>query len=641
VAGVLAAVVALLAACGGRAPERRADPAALAFALVEAGRARVVVDGWTPDARVLESARAALERHHGASAAAADDDGAPRCVLATSDSATGAALLAAVGARPAPGGGFEFMGERFDGDLDSLRLALPDPEQPGLPLTAFVASRPAALALAAELCEFSPRALFECRRAGRLVRFGVLSGAAAEVVDDVEAIRANWSTGAAGTVAGLSWRAADAAAPAAFERELVHLSDTPGEAPIGWTLVLHTRADDYARVFGTLRPLVVEPLAREVHRLHVPGARLVSLDALRLALADGGRDLEVLLVPDDRPAPLATRAVDLRGAALALPRDRRALAGIAGDFAALAELGADTVVLRHHVALSADPSPSIARTWRSAARDGSALHAPGEIWFAAAAARAAGLAVGLEPLVLNTPTSDLVARRKRADAAARASFAEQWADALEIEARLATRVGARLVVLGSDLPTMTRTRVEPGLDPAALDAAELAVRTDLAALWAETVRRVRTSFEGAVVYVARDLPELERAGFVADLDAVGLQHHPTLHGRDAQALRASHAHALERARDAAGDRPLLLVGVQTAATRDALADGRVPRGPLDEELQAASLAAFAQAFAPHAADVDGLLLVEWTVEPARRGGRGHDLRRTALVESVRTLMRAR
>lgn len=632
----------LVAACGGRSPARATDAAGHLFALEHAGRARVVVDGWTPDERVLAAARTGLLERGGLAAAAADDTLAPRCVLATTDSALGRALVERAGFELLESGGFGAFGRTFTGDDDVLRVAFADPDLPGLPLTAFVANRPATLARCAELVEFDVRPRFELRRAGRLVLWGrFASGAVLE--GDVDALAAPDAALRSGEILGMAWRAADARAAQAFEPEFAHLIASAGTPPAGWRLVVHADAERYARLLGTLRPVVADPIAREVHRLHLPGARLVSFDQLRLALADG-RDLELVLQPHAHQAA-ASRDVELSGAVLALPREREVLARIGTRFAELAELGADAVVLRHMVALAPDPSHLIAKTWRSAAATSSSLHTDGELWFAAEAARAAGLDVLLEAQFLSAPTSDLAARRKRVDESERIEFENAWVLALEASARRATRVGARALVLGSDLPTITRTVFEDG---AAADASpiEHSVREHHASAWALGIRRARAAFGGALVYVARDVSELERAGFVDELDAVCIQHHPELAGVDLggdardHAFVGAHRHALERAREAAGERPLLVFGVQCAAARDSTFDPRLPRGPLDEELQAQQLAAFVTALHGVAAPPQGVFLFEWTAEPTRRGGRAHDLARAGLASSLRTLFGA-
>jgi len=634
----------LAAACGGRSPARATDAAGHLFALEHAGRARLVVDGWTPDERVLATARAGLLRRGGLAAAAADDTLAPRCVLATTDSALGRALVERAGFELLAGGGFGALGRTFTGDDDVLRLAFADPDLPGLPLTAFVANRPAALARCAELVEFDVRPRFELRRAGRLVLWGRFASGAAVLEGDVDALATPASNLRSGEILGLPWRAADERAAQAFEPEFAHLIASRGTPPAGWRLVVHTDPERYARLLGTLRPIVADPIAREVHRLHLPGARLVSFDQLRLALADG-RDLELVLQPHAGQGA-ASRDVEFSGALLALPREREVLARIGTRFVELAALGADAVVLRHLVALAPDPSHLIAQTWRSDANTSSSLHTEGEVWFAVEAARAAGLDVLLEPQFVSTPTSDLEARRKRVDADARIAFENSWVLALEAAARRATRVGARALVLGSDLPTITRTVFEEGA-AAAASPIEHSVREHLASAWMLGIRRARAAFGGALLYVARDVSEIERAGFLDELDAVCLQHHPVLAGVDRggdardHAFLGAHRHALERAREAAGERPLIVFGVQCAAARDSTFDPRLPRGPLDEELQAEQLAAFVTALHEVPAPPQGVFLFEWSVEPTRRGGRAHDLARAGLTESLRTLFGAR
>lgn len=641
---VVAALCALFAAaCGGRSPERATDAAGHLFALEHAGRARLVVDGWTPDERVLEAARAGLLQRGGLAAAEHDDTLAPRCVLATTDSALGRALVAHAGFEVLASGGFAALGRTFSGEHDVLRLAFGDPERPGLPLTAFVANRPALLARCAELAEFQVRPSFEIRRDGRLVMWGRFEKGAAVLEGDVDALAAPAPDLRGGELLGMPWRAADVDAAVAFEPELSHLFGSAGTPPAGWRLVVHADPVRYARLLGTLRPIVADPIAREVHRLYLPGARLVSFDQLRLALADG-RDLELVLQPYTSHGA-ASLDVEFSGAIVALPRDREALALVGTRFTELAALGADAVVLRHVVALAPDPSHLIAATWRSAATTASGLHSDGELWFAAEAARAAGLDVVLEAQFVSTPTSDLEARRKRASAEERVAFENTWVLAVEAAARRATRLGARALVLGSDLPKITRTVFEDGASAHA-SAVEHSVREHLASAWALGLRRAREVFGGALLYVARDVSELQRAAFVADLDAVCVLHHPLLAHVDGGgelrdgAFEGAHRHALERARAAAGERPLLIFGVQCAAARDSTFDPRLPRGPLDDELQAEQLAAFVRALHEVAAPPQGVFLFEWTVEPTRRGGRGHDLAREQLAEPLRALFAA-
>lgn len=640
---VLCAFALIATACGGRSPQRATDVAGHLFALELAGRARIVVDGWTPDERVLAAARAGLLERGGLAAADASDTQAPRCVLATLDSALGRELVDRAGFTRVASGGFEVLGRTFAGEHDSLRLALADPERPGLPLTAFVANRPAALARAAELAEFCVRPRFEVRRDGRLVLWGRFEGGAAVLEGDVDTLAAPDAALRSGELLGMSWRAADAGAAQIFEPEFAHLVASGGTPPEGWRLVVHSDASNYVRVLGTLRPIVADPLAREVHRLHVPGARLVSLDQLRLALVDG-RALELVLQPHRGPTS-ASRDTNFRGSIAALPRDREALAVVGARFAELAALGAQAVVLRHDVALGPDPSHLLAETWRSAAVSNSSLHSDGEVWFAAEAARAAGLDVVLEAQFRTTPTSDLVARRKRVNTEERVAFENAWVLALEAAARRATRLDARALVLGSDLPTITRTVFEDGA-LANASAVEHEVREHLAAGWALGIRRARAAFKGALLYVARDVSELERAAFVADLDAVCVQHQPALvhvdrggERRD-DAFTGAHRHALERAREAAGERPLLVFGVQCAAARDSTVDPRLPRGPLDEQLQTEQLAAFVRALHGVAAPPQGVFVHEWTLEPTRRGGRSHDLAREPLANTLRALFAA-
>jgi hypothetical protein len=660
----------LLAACGGRAPERSTDPAGRAFALVQEGRVRVVTSGFEPDARVLDAVWESLAREHGRRGldlerADRGDTGAPRQVLATVDSELGEQLLRAAGGAPLEGGGFEYAARWFRGDLDLLRIALPDPERPGLPLSAWIANRPAALARAAVLCELNVHARFECYRAGGLALWGRVTSDGPRVEGDVDAQQDRWRRIALGRSDGVG-------GPQANDPVVVDPGDVGGVgadalASDDWVFFDHD-GEAPVEALGAVRSIWLEPVARRVHRLG--GALQPALDSTFDWLdfvARGGVDPPALVgrVRAENPAAAdggasggddasgtESSGTDPRrgksrvlpaGVSIELPSEPVGRSGAVADAFRAAAQRHGTIVLRYDVAQERSPYAESARTWRDARveRDRAQIHdAVRQV-----ASWNADVDLVLAPRLLATPSAGLLARAKRGSDAERTQFAADWAEHLETQARLAREVGARALLLGSNLPTITRTRLGD-LERAAgeeLEPTEAAIRTGLASAWKDGIGRARSIFDGELWYAAGDRGELDRIDFLDRLDAVAFELHLSLVDRGGQQRDAGFASGLvwllEQVRaEIAGARLVVVTGMPAAA--DSTSDPRLPRGPVDESVQADFLDALIRTVGALDPPLDGLILDEWAVEPSRRGGRGYDLSRAALEARLAELFQA-
>lgn len=554
----------------------------------------MVAAGFEPDARVLEAAHAALAASHGArglelARADADDAGAPRLVLATVDSDLGRALLERAGGRLIEGGGFRFAGRTYKGDLDLVRLALADPERPGLPLAAWLANRPAVLARAATTAEFDARARFECYRDGALVAWGRLSSEGPVSEGDVFAERQDWGA----------------------------LPTAPHPDEEGWTIVYHADPVAFARVFGRLAREHREPIARTVHRLPIEAAG---------SLFERARG-----VGEDAP---------LFGFVVWLPNDRVELAQLLA--APPRTVDGAGVVLRFTLAEEDADEPLLAGTWRSEADAGRELSLD-EVRAAVAAFAVHHAHVALAPVLLSTPSTGFEAREKRGDEAALADFAGRWAAHCADAAQLAQDCGVDALHLATAVPSITRSNLEPGDDDGESSAYEEAVRTQYREAWTVGIARARERFDGALWYVAMDAWEVERIGFLDDLDALGVELMPRFQDRTGARVEGSLARrlerALERARGAAGARPVVVFSGMPA-TSDAPSDPRMPRGPVDADAQRDFLAAIRRVVEEAEPPLAGLVLEEWAVDPRREGGRGFDLAREHLTDALTGLAAA-
>lgn len=599
--GALALVAALaLAACGGRSEDRPTDPAGRAFALARAERARVVAAGFEPDRRVIDAAHAALAASHGArgldlARADADDAGAPRLVLATVDSDLGRALLERAGGWLLDDGGFRMAGRSYRGELDLVRLSMADPQRPGLPLAAWLANRPAALARASVLCEFDVRPRFECYRAGALVAWGRLTADGPVAEGDVVTLRRDWGR---------------------LERRT--LDEDPE-----WTVVDHTDPVAFARVFGRLASEHREPIARTIHRLPIEAAARVY--------------------EREEDAEAAVRDAARFGLVVWLPTDRVELAQLLASPHRTVE-GAG-VVLRYAYSDRDGHEPLIASTWRSEADTGRELSAD-EVRAAVAAFSAVHAHVALAPVLLSTPSTGFEAREKRGDAAALTDFAERWAEHCEDAALLAQACGVDALHLATAVPSITRS-IAPEDEAAgagtgagtggAADAYEQHVLTAYSQAWNEGIARARASFDGELWYVAMDAWEIERIGFGDQLDALGVELMPGLIDRTGTRVEGGLARrmgvALGHARAAAGERRLVAF-TGMPATSDGPSDPRMPRGPIDVDVQREFLEAVRILIDESDPPLDGLVLEEWAVDPRREGGRGFDLAREHLSEAL-------
>ncbi|QDU85476.1 hypothetical protein Pla163_26070 [Planctomycetes bacterium Pla163] len=647
--GLVLCAALLSAACGGRAPERPTDPVGRAFALVQEGRVRVVTAGFEPDARVLDAAWESLAREHGRRGlilerADRGDVGAPRQVLATVDSELGEQLLRAAGGAPLEDGGFEYAGRWFRGELDLLRIALPDPERPGLPLGAWIANRPAALARAAALCELNAHARFECYRSGGLALWGRVTADGPRVEGDVDALQDRWRRIALGRSDGVD-------GPLASDPVVVGAGTVGGVgaellADDGWVFFDHG-GDAPVEALGAVRSIWLEPIARRVHLLGgaLQPALGPTFDWLDL-VARGGVDPPALVGRAHNASAAASagaaRAVPA-GVSIELPSEPAARSGAVADAFRAAAERYGTIVLRYDLAQDVAPHAGTARTWRAAhvARDRAQVqdavrHVAS--WYA-------DVDLVLAPRLLATPSTGLLARAKRGSEADRSRFAADWAAHLESQARLAREVGARALLLGSSLPTITRTQLgeHERAVGGALDPTEAAIRGVLAAAWSDGIARARAEFDGELWYAAGDRGELDRIDFLDRLDAAAFELHPSLLDRGGQQRDAGFASGLvwllEQVRAEIGDAPLVIFTGMPAAA-DSTTDPRLPRGPVDESVQAGFLDALIRTVEELDPPLDGLILDEWAIEPARRGGRGYDLSRAALGSRLDELFQA-
>lgn len=649
VGGAALFVALVLTACGGRGPERSTDPAGRAFALAQESRVRVVTAGFEPDRRVLDAAWVSLEREHGRRGlvlerANRDDVGAPRLVLATVDSELGEQLLRAAGGAPLEDGGFEYAARWFRGDLDLLRVALPDPERPGLPLAAWIANRPAALARAAVLCELNAQARFECYRAGGLVLWGRVTADGPRVDGDVDAQQDGWRRIALGRAdAGLG--------PLLVDPKDVGgagASDLAGEE---WVFFDHDGAAP-VEALGAVRSIWLEPVARRVHLLGGPAQpTLEATFDWREFVRRGGVDPPALVglaraaggTPGVKTLGGAGGSGLPAGLSIELPRVPGNSSGSVADAFRAAAGRHGTLVLRYDIALDRAPQAEAARTWRDARSERDRARVHDAVRHVARWITDAELV--LAPRLVATSSTGLLARAKRGSESERAEFAANWAEHLETQARLAQELGARALLLGSSLPTVTRTQLGE-LERSAvatLDPTESAIRAGLSAAWKDGIERARGVFDGELWYAAGSRGELDRIDFLDRLDAVAFELHPSLVDRGGQRREVGFSSGLswllEKVRSEIGSQRLVVFTGMPAAA-DSVSDPRLPRGLLDEGVQQDFLDALVRTVGALDPPLDGLILHEWAVDPARRGGRGFDVSRPALEGRLDELFQA-
>ncbi|MEZ5980400.1 MAG: hypothetical protein R3F34_19610 [Planctomycetota bacterium] len=553
-------------------------------------------------------------------------------MFATTATELGRELVERAGGAVLEDGGFESAHRRFTGADDLLRLAMPDPVAPGLPLAAWIGGDGATLATTVERCEFSFRPRFECYRERSLVMWGALTPDGPVVEGDVDDLRARR-------------RDEELGRPGADARADGRLH---GDERIVANVVEHRDPVEYVRLFGSLDRVVVDRVALRVDLLAgaFGGASVEDIvrDRVDVAPSEWDRCYAGPRDSGERTTSLERRPLPdrVRGAGLFLPTDRVALARVEEPLRELAALGANSVHLVYLEPLLADATHAVATTWRSDARDLGAIHSKDEVRFAVAAAKRAGLAVLLERELLVSPTNDVAASPiQLATEEARARFATDFRRSTAAFAAFAEELAVEGVVLGTDLRSVTRTPADPQ-EPA--NEAEGAIRAAWSAMWRDVVADVRAVYGGAVVYAARDPWEVDRTDFQGSLDAVGLAFQPVFEDLGgevrAKGLADAYRWMLGKAEESAQGRDVLLLRAGVPAASLSFRDPRLPRGPLDVAFERESIEALDAALAATDGPCRGALLWEWTVDPEKRGGRGPDLRRAEYEDALRAFFAA-
>lgn len=244
----------------------------------------------------------------------------------------------------------------------------------------------------------------------------------------------------------------------------------------------------------------------------------------------------------------------------------------------------------------------------------------------AAAARAGGMAVLLALEVLARPTGAWADVLSWTGGEEQSLFWTRYGRIAEHYALLSELLGLELYSFGSNLGDENGPQLF----------------SEGRARWEELIARLRTAYRGGLVFTARSVDEAEAAGFLGELDLVGLSLFPRglSAAPDEGELQRVLRFELQQALDL-GVRwncPLLLVQVGFPARADSWSLPGVPRGALDLGAQQRYFAALADVLEQelaNAATLRGYFLWNWPLD-AERGGAldgGFSLREKP-VESV-------
>lgn len=195
------------------------------------------------------------------------------------------------------------------------------------------------------------------------------------------------------------------------------------------------------------------------------------------------------------------------------------------------------------------------------------------------AARTAELGLLLSLEVLARPTGAWADVLSWTGADEQGHFWARYEEVAEHYALLSELLGFEYFSFASNLSELVNAAAS-GEEP---DAEELAERR---AKWTKLIERLRRAYAGGLVFTARSPAEAEGAGFLEELDAIGLFLYPRLRAASApeqSELERVLRYELGQAIDLGlrWNKPVLLVQVGFPSRADSWAQPLVPRGALD------------------------------------------------------------